>query len=65
MEPRNQAGTAERNKVVGRTLYAVPTRTLAPTPAVNEPTPELAINPAGWDAQISVWWDQPPYIPAA
>jgi len=59
------AETQERsgrvNKVLSRTLYAVPTRQLAPTVTVTAQDSEIETSGAGSDALISVWWDQPPY----
>lgn len=58
------AGTEDHsagvNKVLSRTLYAVPTL-LAPTGAVSEQDSEIETNGVRLDAPISVWWDQPPF----
>ena len=59
------AETQERsgrvNKVLSRTLYAVPTRPLAPAVTISAQDSEIETNGAGSEGLISVWWDQPPY----
>ena len=65
LKPDVNAGTQERsgsvNKVLSRTLYAVPTRQLAPAVAVSAQDSEIETNGAGMEALISVWWDLPPF----
>lgn len=56
-----QGESGRVNKVVGRTLYAVPVRHLVPVPTVSEQTSQTETNGVGMEALISVWWDQPPY----
>ena len=59
------AETQERsgrvNKVLSRTLYAVPTLQLAPAVAVTAQDSQIETNGAEMEALISVWWDQPPF----
>ena len=52
---RRGAGTAVR------TLYPVVTRPLTHITADTTQEPAwIEADPVGWDAPISVWWDQPP-----
>jgi hypothetical protein len=49
------AGTAVR------TLYPVVTRPLTYTaPDTRQEPSSIEADPVGWDAPISVWWDNPP-----
>lgn len=65
MEHEKEVETARNSGrgsvVVVRTLYPVVTRPLTHITAdtVQEP-PWIEADPVGWDAPISVWWDQPP-----
>jgi hypothetical protein len=46
-----------------RTLYLLPTRSpvhLAVEAVTTVEEPWIEADPVGWDAPISVWWDQPP-----
>jgi hypothetical protein len=46
---------------VGRPLHPLVMRYLPSTVAENEQEPSwVEADPVGWDAPISVWWDQPP-----
>jgi hypothetical protein len=65
MEHETEAGIVGKSGrgagMTVRTLYALPTR--SPThlamDSVEEPS-WIEADPVGWDAPISVWWDQPP-----
>jgi hypothetical protein len=47
--------------MVVRTLYPVVTRPLTHITADTGEEPSwIEADPVGWDAPISVWWDQPP-----
>jgi hypothetical protein len=48
------------NKVVSRTRYAVPIRDLTPVGTAGGQDLEFETDGVGFDALISVWWDQPP-----
>ena len=55
------AGNSGRRTGVVRTLYPVATLPLTYTPAdTSQEPPWVEADPVGWDAPISVWWDQPP-----
>ena len=56
-----QDHSAGVNKVLSRTLYAVPMGHLASTGAVCEQDSEIETDGVKLDALISVWWDQPPF----
>jgi len=64
LEHDDQVGTTGRssraNKVVGRFLRLVETQSLTPAVAADEQAPRIETNPQGWEASISVFWDQPP-----
>jgi len=63
-EVRASGNSSRGNAVVARTLYPVPTRHLTVVPTVSEDTSWIESIPAGCDALISVWWDQPPVAEA-
>jgi len=60
--PAGSKGSESRhaNKVVGRFLRLVETRSLTPPAAASEQTAQIETNPE-WEASISVFWDQPPF----
>jgi hypothetical protein len=55
-----QDDSSRVNKVISRTQYAVPMRDLTPVGIASEPVLETETHGVGFDALISVWWDQPP-----
>ena len=58
---RTTVNSGRGNAVTARTLYPVVTRRLTPTEVASGPdTSWVDTNPEGWDALISVWWEQPP-----
>lgn len=65
MEHEKEVGAA-RSSARGagravRTLYPVVTRPLTHITAdTTQEPPWIEADPVGWDAPISVWWDQPP-----
>lgn len=66
LEHAEQVGTTgrsgRRKGVKGRKLYLVERRNLTSAVAAPEQALPSTIISAEWDAPISLWWDQPPYV---
>ena len=58
---RTAVNSGRGSAVAGRTLYPVVTPRLTSNAAGSGPdTSWVDTNPEGWEALISVWWEQPP-----
>ncbi len=55
-----QDDSSRINKVISRTQYAVAVRDLTPVGTAGGQDSETETHGVGFDALISVWWDQPP-----